>query len=1017
MRKICTFIICSVLSITLAKAQLTLVDNTAVKPVRCFTAESIEAIRKANPNSESEAEFENWISSAVTARKAARVPVVNYTLPIVFHIIYDGEAEGTGYNISQANIQQQVLQLNKDYGNYSNSPYSVAINSGIQFQLAAKDPSGNTLAQPGIDRVNRNTKGWSAPPYTAGYTNNSNNFLNNTIKPATIWDPTKYINVWVLYLESGLLGIATFPASSTLSGLSSVETATTSGVSVSYSTIGSVFAPSGCSSSNPYNTGRTLTHELGHYFGLRHIWGDTNCGTDYCDDTPVHYTSNTGEPVHPKSNSCGTTDEMFENYMDYSDDKVLNTFTADQVDRMQIVMLNSPRRSTLPTSDVGLVPVTGSNKVAFSDCYGSTTISESGTLGTYPRYKDVLLYLNVEDTATGSATVSFVTGGTATNNTHYQLLTPTATFVAGDKVKPVTVRIFDNATVDGDRTITLSYTIAGTGVVANTSSQSYQINIKDDDSILIGQNTINLLNEGFETSNQSVPTGWSVLSSTSYPNLFTVGTNGDAGGSGQCAYVSNTYTSTKSNTYTVGTSGQTVLQSPVIDPNSVQSLGSLSFKYKVRGSSTDYGILTYAYSNQLTGGPFYYWGSTNGYSGYGPYYGTTSIIRSNNVSLGVPSAIQSSKFAVNFFWITGTATLGGSPGLNIDDVILPATPFSIETIVANSYKYDLPSSTANNIFRSTNSRVIATLNNATTTIAGVAASITEAGTDRPTISTNGTTYLRSRKVIKVLPVTTNNTVQYNIKLYFTTAEIAAWGTSITAAKIIKIADGTSFSDDLNTVNAVVVTPKIDDLRTTDGYITFSATVTGFGSFALVENATILPVSLLDFTANFNTNAILLKWSTSFEYNNKGFEVQRGLDGTNFAKIGWVNSVNNASGSMYTYNDVSINKGTTYYYRLKQVDADGNFAISKVVTATYNSIDNVVFQIYPNPISDKLIIQNMSATVKANIIITDVLGKTIYQQQILQNSTNTVNTTLWAKGLYLIKLYSTTSSITQKIIKD
>ena len=108
-----------------------------------------------------------------------------------------------------------------------------------------------------------------------------------------------------------------------------------------------------------YGYGRTVTHEVGHWLGLRHIWGDEDCGTDYVADTPIHKTENYGCFTHPKTNTClpPTADEMFENYMDYTSDTCMNIFTINQVDRFNAVLANSPRRKELLTSDA-LTPVT-----------------------------------------------------------------------------------------------------------------------------------------------------------------------------------------------------------------------------------------------------------------------------------------------------------------------------------------------------------------------------------------------------------------------------------------------------------------------------------------------------------------------------------------------------------------------------------------------------------------------------------------------------------------------------------
>ena len=94
----------------------------------------------------------------------------------------------------------------------------------------------------------------------------------------------------------------------------------------------------------------TATHEIGHYFGLRHIWGDViGCdGTDYCNDTPQAYDSHSScTNIDPFS--CGSED-MYQNYLDYTYDRCMNLFTNDQTLRMRTVIENSPRRKSLLTS-------------------------------------------------------------------------------------------------------------------------------------------------------------------------------------------------------------------------------------------------------------------------------------------------------------------------------------------------------------------------------------------------------------------------------------------------------------------------------------------------------------------------------------------------------------------------------------------------------------------------------------------------------------------------------------------
>ena len=217
----------------------------------------------------------------------------------------------------------------------------MAADTEVEFCLATENETGTTLFEPGINRVTAYGDG----PF-------SMSDFENSIKPQTQWDPTRYLNIWVADLESPLLGYAQLPSNSGLSGLNTFGgNANTDGVVITSSSVGSVANPG---SGAPYNLGRTLTHELGHWLGLRHIWGDSgNCSNDdFCADTPDATTSNGGCPSIDSCPSDGLGADMVENYMDYTNDGCMHTFTADQTTRIQAVLANSPRRMQLGTSTV-----------------------------------------------------------------------------------------------------------------------------------------------------------------------------------------------------------------------------------------------------------------------------------------------------------------------------------------------------------------------------------------------------------------------------------------------------------------------------------------------------------------------------------------------------------------------------------------------------------------------------------------------------------------------------------------
>lgn len=142
--------------------------------------------------------------------------------------------------------------------------------------------------------------------------------------------PTTHLNIWVCNMGGGILGYAQFPGGNPATdGVVLDDLAT--GLS------GNAGAP--------YNLGRTATHEVGHWLGLYHIWGDATCGNDLVSDTPSHNSPNYGCPSSGHLSTCtGTPVEMTMNYMDYTDDRCMYMFTLGQKSRMKALFATGGAR-------------------------------------------------------------------------------------------------------------------------------------------------------------------------------------------------------------------------------------------------------------------------------------------------------------------------------------------------------------------------------------------------------------------------------------------------------------------------------------------------------------------------------------------------------------------------------------------------------------------------------------------------------------------------------------------------
>ncbi|MFC6876687.1 M43 family zinc metalloprotease [Flavobacterium myungsuense] len=255
------------------------------------------------------------------------------TIPIVFHVLY----KNANQNISDAQIQSQIDVLNKDFRKLNTDFNTVVPNAfkplaadvEILFCKATKKPDGT--ATTGITRK-------SVP--------NTFDFFNEyfTASGQLSWDNTKYLNIWIGDAGgTNLLGLHS-PADDA------------DGVAISHQ----AFGTSGTALS-PFRKGRTTTHEIGHYFGLNHPFGDGNCKLsgegDRVADTPATKQPYYGCPTFPNNDinyvcEVSTNGAMFMNYMEYVNDACMAFFTLGQKEIMRN-SLAGPRLSLLSSNGCG----------------------------------------------------------------------------------------------------------------------------------------------------------------------------------------------------------------------------------------------------------------------------------------------------------------------------------------------------------------------------------------------------------------------------------------------------------------------------------------------------------------------------------------------------------------------------------------------------------------------------------------------------------------------------------------
>jgi len=290
--------------------------------------------------------------------KALRGPI-----PVIFHIVHNtsNPAENVAYSVVQSyidilNEDFQLLNADASTAHTTANGFNAA-NVELSFCLALVDPSGNTLAEPGVERV-VTTEGWY----------DSNGGEENKMKQAstggaTAWPRADYLNVWICDISngasSGTAGYAYLP--------SNFLTSWWDGIVLDYN----LGAP----------TRRTLTHEVGHFLGLNHTWEGTGSGT--CgDDDGLSDTPFTAGPFFnysfgcPSSiSTCGSIETQYENFMDYSNCYAM--FTQDQSNVMNAVMSSTvAQRSSLLLSD----KCNASGPPVCASSASSTTVTAGGSV-------------------------------------------------------------------------------------------------------------------------------------------------------------------------------------------------------------------------------------------------------------------------------------------------------------------------------------------------------------------------------------------------------------------------------------------------------------------------------------------------------------------------------------------------------------------------------------------------------------------------------------------------------------
>jgi PKD repeat protein len=551
--------------------------------------------------------------------KQGGTPAPMYVIPVVFHILHLNGAE----NISDAQIQDQMRILNEDFrklnadnANTVAAFQGISADTEIEFRLAKKDPNGNCTN--GIDRI-----------YSTETNVGDNGSKLNT------WPRSKYLNVWVVKaISSGAAGY-----------FSGWFNAAEDGIMILNSYIGSI-------GTGNIQKSHALTHEIGHYLNLSHVWGDTNnpgvdcTGDDNVSDTPPTEGWTT---CNLTGSTCGSPIDNVQNFMEYSYCSTM--FTTGQKNRMHDLLTAttgfdgfSERYKLYTTTNLAATGVSTPAVLCQADFISNsnTSVICAG---------DSVTYTDVSWNGTPLSWSWTFPGGTPASST---LATPTITY-------------------NTPGVYSASLTVTDASGSKSTTKNNY---------IVVNNNTAQYTNtfysEGFETT--AIPnTDWDVRNTNSGSNTWEQTTTAAATGS-KCVRLMN-------NTNYVGHIDELI--SPSIDMTQLSdTTPNLTFK------------IAHAQKTSTSADKLQVYISTN--------CGKTWVLRQTTTGSALSSAgiVAGSFVPTASQWITKTVNLTGyitqtnlyimfrftSDGGNniyLDDINIDAATVGIEDEVANNLNFNV----------------------------------------------------------------------------------------------------------------------------------------------------------------------------------------------------------------------------------------------------------------------------------------------------------------------------------------
>jgi Zn-dependent metalloprotease len=553
-------------------------------------------------------------------------------------------------------------------------------------------------------------------------------------------------------------------------------------------------------------------------------------------------------------------------------------------------------------------------------------------------------------------------------NADYSFEPAFVTLEAGQLTQHFTIRIYNDAYLEGDEQVTFGYTLdAGSGdAFAASSAQTFTLRIKDDD-IEPGTLTSTVLYENFN----SFPIGWGT----------------DNGSVAHAAYwgVSSSYGGVNGSPYALVNSDVLGEMDEILESPEFNTAGMMDIQ------------LTFEQYFEVFSGGFNEQAIVEVWDGHtwqevdrqSSAQGTKGYWKSGNLrTVAISDAYANAAMKLRFrfhanydwWWI-------------VDEVKVTARkPHLVQTAVnsgAPASTYLGPYETA--VFYDPYSgNVLAKIQNL---------SDHDYGCTTVEVDRSGTSerdwlygYHASDKTLKVSPTNPNGAGEYKITLYYTGDEVAGMPTIQSVGK----SEGS------------IAAPSGGAWAEFEAAAIFNSDMaylakfnTGFSGFALSDAPPVgsLPVQLISFDAIRERGAVLLSWSTAWEMNALSFEVQQSVDGYKWKSVGAVKAVGTTEQPQhYQFVDASLPSGTGYY-RLKIQDVDEAFDYSTIRSVF---MGESTVRVFPNPASERLLVHTPADDSLAILEIYNAMGKLVLREtdQVVSDG---VDTRAYPAGLYTIKL--------------